>query len=60
MEVGDPTEPERLARETVEARCVMNSAGLYADEVAALLGDTSYQIYPVRGEYAEVARGTIW
>jgi len=57
VEVGDPSEPERLARETIEARCVINSAGLYSDEVAALLGDTHYKIYPVRGEYAEVVRG---
>jgi glycerol-3-phosphate dehydrogenase len=57
IEVGDPSEPERLARETIEARCVINSAGLYSDEVAALLGDTHYKIYPVRGEYAEVVRG---
>ena len=48
--------PARVLREAVEARCVVNSAGLYADEVAALMGNTSYRIYPVRGEYAEVMR----
>ena len=52
--------PEGVARETIEARCVVNAAGLHADEVAALAGNTSYRIYPVRGEYAEVSRASAY
>jgi glycerol-3-phosphate dehydrogenase len=56
IEIGDPADPDSLQRETIEARCVVNAAGLYSDEVAAMLGNTRYKIYPVRGEYAEVNR----
>jgi glycerol-3-phosphate dehydrogenase len=50
-----PTGQDEIAsQETIEARCIINAAGLYADDVAALIGNDSWKIYPVRGEYCEV------
>jgi len=40
----------------IETRCLVNSAGLFADELAAMAGNTRYRIYPVRGEYCEAVR----
>src|SRR5260370_4404767 len=56
VQFGDAADRESLTTEVVEAQCVINSAGLYADDVAAMVGNRSYRIYPVRGEYAEVVR----
>ena len=36
---------------TVEARYVVNAAGLYTDTIAAMVGDTSFNVHPRRGEY---------
>lgn len=43
----------------IETRCLVNSAGLFADEIAAMLGSkmSRHTIYPVRGEYCELVRG---
>jgi glycerol-3-phosphate dehydrogenase len=38
-------------RREVRARAVVNCAGLYADEVARLYGDDSFEIYPRKGEF---------
>jgi len=51
LRIGDEEDSQE---ETIEARCVINSAGLFADEVAGLLGNHSWKIYPVRGEYCEI------
>ena len=42
----------------IETKCLVNSAGLFADEVAAMLGSSMarHKIYPVRGEYCELVR----
>lgn len=35
----------------IRARYIIDSAGVHADEVAALIGDTSFSVVPKKGEY---------
>jgi glycerol-3-phosphate dehydrogenase len=51
LRIGDEEQSET---ESVGARCVINAAGLYSDDVARLLGPRPWMIYPVRGEYCEI------
>ncbi len=44
------------SRGPIDAERVVNSAGLYADEIARLAGVDKYRIYPCRGDYFAVAR----
>lgn len=39
------------AEECVNARFVINCAGVYSDQVAALVGDRSFDVHPRKGEY---------
>jgi glycerol-3-phosphate dehydrogenase len=54
VRIGEAGDENGSARETIEARCVINAAGLYADDVAELIGNHSWKIHPLRGEYCEV------
>lgn len=44
--------------ERVRTKYIVNSAGLYADAVAAMVGDTSFHIHPRAGEYMILDRAS--
>lgn len=41
----------RAGSDAVEAKYVINAAGVYSDAVARMVGDTSFTVHPRRGEY---------
>ena len=49
---GEGDEASARTEETIEARCVINCAGLYSDEIAAMLGNHEHRIYPCAASIA--------
>ncbi len=45
--------------ESVEARVVINAAGVFSDKIAKMVGDDSFEITPRRGEYVLLDRGLV-
>lgn len=41
----------KSADKEVEARYVINAAGIFSDSVASMIGDDSFSVHPRRGEY---------
>jgi len=39
---------------------VINSAGLYADKIARMMGENKYRLYPCRGEYHILDKNVSW
>lgn len=39
------------AGDSLEAKIVINAAGIYSDKIAAMVGDTSFDVHPRAGEY---------
>lgn len=51
IEGGFEVSASEEQNENIQARYIVNAAGMYADDVAGLVGDHSFRIHPRRGEY---------
>lgn len=54
IEISDDLYFVRFNSEEVSGKVLINTAGLYADDVSAMAGVGGYKLYPWRGEYYEV------
>lgn len=52
---GDAVELQLHGGERIRAAAAVNCAGLFADEVAAMAGEHSFEIYPRKGEFVVFA-----
>lgn len=50
-DLGDHYEVVSAEGKKLEARYIVNAAGVYADKIAGMAGDTSFTVHPRRGEY---------
>ncbi len=67
LKVGSNFEIKSSDNKTVLTKYVINAAGIYADEIAKMTGDNSFDIHPRRGEYilldrecGNIAKNTIF
>ncbi len=51
QECGDAYRIFSTDGKTLDARYIVNAAGIYADKLAKMVGDSSFDIHPRRGEY---------
>lgn len=48
---GDGYKISSASGDAVRAKYIVNAAGIYSDKIAGMVGDTSFDVHPRRGEY---------